>query len=263
MELGLDGKTALVAAASKGLGRAVATTLAREGARVVMCARDRDRLEQTADQICAETGAEVHALALDLADPAAPARFVELALERTGGVDVLVTNTGGPPVGSFAELDEAAWAGAVDLVLMSAVRLIRAAIPAMEGRAGGRIVNITSISVKEPIAGLMLSNALRAAVVGMAKTLSRELGPAGILVNNVCPGRIATDRLLQLDRERSERTGRSLDQIRLEAQQRIPLGRYGQPQELAALVAFLASSQASYITGATILCDGGLYSGLM
>jgi 3-oxoacyl-[acyl-carrier protein] reductase len=263
MELGLNGKTALVAAASKGLGRAVATTLAREGARVVMCARSRDPLEQAADQICSETGAEVHTLALDLADPEAPARFVELALERTGAVDVLVTNTGGPPVATFAELDDGAWAAAVDLVLMSAVRLIRAAVPAMEQRGGGRIANITSISVKEPIAGLMLSNALRAAVVGMAKTLSRELGPAGILVNNVCPGRIATDRLLQLDQKRSERSGQSLERIRLESQQRIPLGRYGQPEELAALVAFLVSSQASYITGTTILCDGGLYSGLM
>ncbi len=178
-------------------------------------------------------------------------------------MDILVTNTGGPPVGTFEELDRKAWLHAVDLVLMSAVGLIRHALPAMRPRGGGRIVNITSISVKQPIPGLMLSNALRAAVVGMAKTLATELAPDGILVNNVCPGRIATNRLLELDRARAERSGLALEQVRQESQRSIPLGRYGQPEELAALVAFLASSQASYITGTTILCDGGAHAGLM
>ncbi len=263
MDLGLDGKIALVAAASKGLGRAIATTLGREGARLVLCARDLGRLEDTGDRICQETGAEVHVVAADLATPEGPRRFVQTAVERLGGVDVLVTNTGGPPVGTFAELDDAAWQDATALVLLSAVRLIREAVPQMRRHRSGRVINVTSISVKQPVEGLMLSNALRAAVVGMAKTLSAELAPHGILVNNVCPGRIATDRLLQLDEARAARTGASVEQVRQQAQQAIPLGRYGQPEELAALVAFLASSRASYLTGATILCDGGLFAGLM
>lgn len=263
MDLGINGKIALVAASSKGLGRAIATTLAAEGARLVMCARDQEQLEQAADRICADTGAEVHTVAVDLATADGPGRFVETAVERLGGVDILVTNTGGPRVGTFAGLSEEDWLHAVDLVLLSAVRLIRAAVPHMESRGSGRIINITSISVKEPVDGLLLSNSLRAAVVGMAKTLSRELAPAGILVNNVCPGRIATDRLLALDKARAEQVGCSMEEVRRRTQQSIPVGRYGQPGELAALVAFLASSRASYITGATILCDGGLYAGLM
>ena len=263
MDLGLNGKIALVAASSRGLGRAVAATLAREGAAVVMCSRDRDALESAADRICADTGAEVHTVVADLASPDGPRRFVEAALEWAGGVDILVTNNGGPPTGTFAELDRAAWRAATDQLLTSAVELIRHAVPAMKQRGGGRIINIASISVKQPIPNLMLSNALRAAVVGMAKTLAGELAPHGILVNTVCPGRIATDRLLQLDLSRAERSGKPIEQVRLEGQRDIPLGRYGQPEELAALVAFLASSQASYITGATILCDGGAYSGLM
>lgn len=263
MDLGLNGKIALVAASSRGLGRAVATALAREGAVLVMCARNRDALESTADRICADTGAEVFTVVTDLATAEGPGRLVQTAVEQAGGIDILVTNTGGPPVGTFEELDPAAWRSAVDLVLMSAVELIRGAVPAMRRRGGGRIVNITSISVKQPIQGLMLSNALRAAVVGMAKTLAAELAPDGILVNNVCPGRIATDRLVQLDASRAQRSGVPVEQVRQEAQRTIPLGRYGQPEELAALVTFLASAQASYITGTTILCDGGLYGGLM
>jgi 3-oxoacyl-[acyl-carrier protein] reductase len=263
MDLGLDGKIALVAASSRGLGRAVALSLAREGARLVMCARHRDTLEEAADRICQETGAEVVTVPADLSQPDTAARVVEAALEHCGGLDILVTNTGGPPAGRFDEIDEESWRAAIDLVLMSAVRLIREAVPALERRGGGRIVNITSIAVKQPIPGLLLSNALRSAVVGLAKTLAGELAARGILVNNVCPGRIATDRLLALDAGRAESSGLSLEQVRLEQQRQIPLGRYGQPDELAALVAFLCSSRASYITGTTILCDGGLYSGIM
>lgn len=263
MDLGLNGKIAVVAASSKGIGRAAAAALAAEGARVVMCARNEDPLMEAADRICADTGADVYTVAADLASEQGPRRLVQTAVEQAGGVDILVTNTGGPPVGTFSELDDAAWQGAFESLLLGAVRLIREAAPHMEARGGGRVINVTSITVKQPIAGLMLSNALRAAVVGMAKTLSTELAPAGILINNVCPGRIATDRLNQLDAARAERSGASLEQVRMEAQQSIPLGRYGQPEELAALIAFLASTRASYITGETILCDGGLYSGLM
>ncbi len=263
MDLGLNGKIAIVAASSRGLGRAIATTLAKEGAQLIMCARDRDALEETADRICEATGAEVFTLACDLADPETPQRLAEYALKHAGGIDILVTNTGGPPVGTFMETEDTAWEHAFQQVLMSAIRLIRVCTPQMALRGGGRIVNITSISVKEPIQGLLLSNSLRAAVVGMAKTLATEIGPQGILVNNICPGRIATDRLIQLDQSRAQRSGQTIEQVRTEAQRLIPLGRYGQPEELAAFVAFLVSAQASYITGGTFLCDGGLFSGLM
>ncbi len=263
MDLGINGKIAVVAASSKGIGRAAAAALAAEGARVVMCAREEDPLIQAADHICAHTGADVYTVQADMATPEGPRQLLSTALERAGGVDILVTNTGGPPVGTFDELSDDDWQAAFSQVLMSAVRLIREAAPHMAARGGGRVVNVTSISVKQPIAGLMLSNALRAGVVGMAKTLSRELAPAGILVNNVCPGRIATDRLNHLDGELARRSGVPLEQVRLEAQQNIPLGRYGQPEELAALITFLASARASYITGETILCDGGVYAGLM
>jgi 3-oxoacyl-[acyl-carrier protein] reductase len=263
MDLALNGKIALVAASSKGLGRAIATTLAKEGARLVMCARNQDDLEDTADKICATTGADVYTVVADLSHSDGPRHFVQSAIALAGGVDILVTNAGGPRVGTFEELQDEDWHRAVDLVFMSALRLIRESLPQLKQRGGGRIINIVSIAVKEPVPGLILSNALRAAVVGMAKTLASELGPYGILVNNVCPGRIATDRLLQLDKTRAEQGAQSLEQIRIENQRRIPLGRYGQPEELAALVAFLASGQASYLSGNTILCDGGLYSGLM
>lgn len=263
MDLGLNDKIAVVAASSRGLGRAIATALGREGARLVMCSRTRDALETAADTICHTTGAEVHTVVADLATADGPRRVVEIATSELGGVDILVTNTGGPAVGTFAELEETEWQRAFELLLLSAVRLIRAALPAMRARGGGRVINVTSIAVKEPIPGLLLSNSLRAAVVGLAKTLAAELAPSGILVNNVCPGRIATDRLLELDQARAEREGLSVEQVRQETQRRIPVGRYGQPEELAALVTFLASSRASYITGTTILCDGGLFSGLM
>ena len=262
MDLGLNGKIAIVAASSRGLGLAIATTLAQEGARVAMCARNRDELEAAADRI-ADGGAEVLTVPVDLATPTAAEQVVSRVRASWGGLDILVTNTGGPPPGTFADFDDDAWRSACDLVLMSAVRMIRAGVPLMRSRGGGRVINITSISVKQPIAGLLLSNAYRAAVVGMAKTLATELAPDQILVNNVCPGKIATDRLLQLDRTRAEKKGIALEQQRAASQREIPLGRYGQPAELAALVAFLASTRASYVTGTTILCDGGLYAGLM
>jgi len=257
MDLGLSGKLALVAAASRGLGRACAEELVREGARVAICARDAAALEATAREIGA------HGIVADLARRGEAEAFVERAATDLGGVDILVTNAGGPPPGRFEDHTEATWRAAVDLNLLSVVSLVRAAVPHLRRRGGGRIVNLVSIAAKQPIANLVLSNSIRAAVIGLGKTLATELGPDGILVNNVCPGRIATDRLRDLDRDLAARTGRSPEEVARDLCRAIPLQRYGRPEELAALVAFLCSQRASYITGATILVDGGSFSGLM
>jgi len=263
MELGLQGKIAAVAGSSRGIGRAIAELLAREGATLSLCARHRDPLEATADRICQETGADVYTTCADLSRATDVQRFIDETVERAGGLDILVTNTGGPPPGTFDDFNDDAWTHAHEHLLLSVVRLVRAATPSLRQRGGGRIINITSISVKEPIEGLILSNAYRAGVTGLAKTLSRELANDRILVNTVCPGRIATDRLRAIDTATADQQGVSLAHVRQAAQRTIPLGRYGQPNEIAALVAFLASNAASYITGTTIPCDGGLASGLL
>lgn len=255
-------KVALVCAASKGLGRASAEALARDGFKVAICARGEAALNQTADAIRA-AGREVLALAADLSKAEDVDRVIAATVGRFGGLDVLVTNTGGPPSGPFTTLDDETWKVAIDSLLLSVVRLCRAAIPHMQARGGGRIINITSISVKQPIEGLVLSNALRAAVTSLAKTLSAELAPHNILVNCVAPGYTRTDRVVELSEQAAAREGTTADVVEKRTLARIPLGRMGEPKEFGEVVAFLASPAASYVTGVTIQVDGGWTRGLV
>jgi 3-oxoacyl-[acyl-carrier protein] reductase len=263
MDLGLEGKVAIVAASSRGLGKACAAELAQQGATVVICARDPAQLQATADEIHAATGAEVLALQVDLTERDQIAHLADETLRRFGRIDVLVTNNGGPPAGYFDDFDDESWRAAHDLTLLSAVRLIRAVLPAMRVEGSGRIVNITSVSVKQPLDNLLLSNVYRAGVVALAKTLSAQVAEDGITINNVAPGYTRTDRVMELAEERAEREGRSVDDVLSGITQEYPMGRMGKPEELAALVAFLASEQASYITGTTIQVDGGYVRSLL
>lgn len=263
MDLGLQGKVALVTAASKGLGRASALALAQEGARIAIASRHRERLEQAAQEIRQSSGQTVLAFPTDLQQSAEITSLVARTVEAFGGIDILVSNAGGPPAGTFETLSDEQWQAAFELTLLSAVRLIRAVLPSMKQRQGGRIIHIVSSSVKQPIAGLLLSNALRPGVIGLAKTLSVELAPYQITVNNVCPGRMLTDRLRQGASFRAKiLQGQTEEEAFQELARDIPLGRPGQPGELGALVAFLASQQAAYITGTTIQIDGGLIQSL-
>jgi 3-oxoacyl-[acyl-carrier protein] reductase len=263
MDLGLKNKVALVAASSKGLGRACAHALSAEGAKVAICARDEKVLRAAADEIARATGNEVLAIPADLTHARDCERAVKETADFFGTLHVLVTNSGGPPAGYFFDFNDNDWYRAVDLTLMSVVRLIRAAVPSMRRQKWGRIVNIASVSVKEPLDNLILSNALRAGVVGLARTLANQLAADGITVNNVLPGYILTDRVKSLAGTQAKAQGKSPDEILAGFAAPVPLGRIGQPEELAAVVAFLASEQAAYVNGASILVDGGRYKGLM
>lgn len=261
MDLGLSGKAVLVAAASKGLGRAVAAEFAREGAHLAICSREEATITKAAEEIARETkGARILPIAADLSSKEGCEAFVQSALGAYGKIDVLVVNAGGPPPGRFDDLDDAAWQKAVDLTLFSAVRLTRLALPELR-KSKGNIVYMTSTSVRQPTQylNLILSNAIRAAVHGMLKTLSADLAKDGIRVNAVQPGRIATDRIVQLDTDTARREGKTPDQIRAEYERTIiPLGRYGEPEEFGAAVVFLASARASYINGVSLQVDGGM-----
>lgn len=262
MDLGLSGKVAVVSAASKGLGKAVALGLAREGVRVAICSRDEKNLSAAAEEIRAQTGAEVLPVVCDVTDADQIREMVRRTIERFGTVHILFNNAGGPPAGRFDDFTDGDWEAAFRLNFMSALRFTREVLPYMRAQRWGRIINSTSITVKQPLDLLLLSNSIRTAVVGMAKTLADEVAPYNITVNNVCPGRISTERVRELDEARARRENRPVEEVVREWEKAIPMGRYGRTDEFANLVVFLASEAASYITGTTILVDGGMYRGL-
>ncbi len=258
MNLGLHGKVALVTAASKGLGRASALALASEGAQVMIADRHQEVLFQTAQEIEESTGSKVLTCPADVSKREDIEILVTKTLEAFEGIDILVHNTGGPPVGTFESVSDEQWQATFETELLSAVRLIRLVLPSMRQRGGGRILHIVSTSVKQPSEGLILANAIRPGVVGLAKTLALDLAPEHITVNTLCPGRILTDRLRYGGGVRARRSqGMSEEQALQEMVRAIPMGRAGRPEEVGALVAFLASEQAAYITGTTISIDGG------
>lgn len=261
MDLGLKDKVALVTASSKGLGRACALALAREGSKVAICARDGKALKVAADEIVMTTGSEVLAVPADMANSRDIQQVVKETVKHFGKLHILVTNAGGPPAGNFAHFEDKQWQEALNLTLMSAVRLIRAALPYMQQEGWGRIINITSMSVKEPLDNLILSNSIRPAVHGLAKTLSQQFAPYGITVNNVMPGTIRTDRVEQLAQVRSEKNEQTIAEAIIEMGKAAALGRIGEPEEFGAVVAFLASERASYITGVSLPVDGGRIKG--
>jgi 3-oxoacyl-[acyl-carrier protein] reductase len=262
MDLGLRGKVALAAASSEGLGRAVAEALAAEGADLVICSRRKDPLEEARQELEAH-GVKVRAIPANLSDPNDVKRVVRGALETFARVDVLVTNTGGPPAGPFEAHSPEVWEEAVRQNLFSVLNLVREVLPGMRERKWGRIINITSIAVKQPSDNLILSNAVRAAVTGFARTLATETAKDGITVNNVMPGFTRTERLTELADKRAQIRGCAPEDIWATWYDEIPMGRVGEPRELASLVAYLASEKASYITAQSIAVDGGWIKSLL
>ena len=259
MDLGLAGRVALVTAASKGMGKASALGLAAEGAKIVMCARTESDLKTAAEEIRAKTRAEVLAVPADVTKKDDVTALVDRALKTFGHVDVLVANAGGPPRGFFEDMTDEQWQGAFDVSLLSVVRLVRAVLPSMKARRWGRILTIQSVSVKQPIPELLLSNAVRPGVAGMMKTLAGQLGKDGITVNTVCPGKIMTDRFLGGQKI----SGLSREEYLARAVEDVPVRRIGTPEEFANVIVFLASERASYVTGVAVQVDGGLVRGLL
>jgi len=263
MDLGLKNKVALVAAASRGLGRAVAEELATEGASLIICSRKTETIERVADEIKNSAAVEVLGVAADVSKPDDVARVVNAGIERFGRIDILVTNAGGPPAGQFESFTLEQWEDATRLLLHSAVELARHVLPGMKERRWGRILNITSIAVKQPVDNLILSNSLRAAVTGFARTLANEVASFGITVNNLMPGYTRTERVEELARMMSEKQGITPAEFVARWEQEIPMRRIGEPREFAALAAFLVSERASYITGISVPVDGGWIKALM
>ena len=262
MDLGIKGKTALVTASSKGIGRAVAESLTEEGCKVAICSRDKDELLKTAAEIKKKYGAEPMWCVCDLNKYKDIENTVSGVVKELGEIDILVNNCGGPDPGTFQQLNESQWQAAFEQVLMSAVRFCNLVVPDMIIQEWGRIVNITSVAVKQPIDNLMLSNSLRNGLTGFAKTLSNEVAKYNITVNNVAPGYTLTNRLYDLAVHRAKQSGDSHEKILADMAKDIPMNRLGSPDEIASVTVFLASKHASYITGNTISVDGGRYKGI-
>ena len=262
MDLGLKDRVAIVAASSKGLGKAVAMGLAKEGAKLALCSRNAAAIAVAADEIRGATGVEVLAEPVDVTVEDQVADFVRRAQDRFGRLDICVTNAGGPPSKTFSETTVEDWRKGVDLNLMSTLFFAREVLPIMQRRRWGRLTTITSMTVKQPVDGLILSNSVRAAVSGLVKTLSNEYGPSNVLVNNVCPGYTLTARLDELANRLASSEGASREEVEKRWTSQIPLRRLATPEEFADIVVFLASERASYITGASIAIDGGFVKGL-
>ncbi|MCM3762161.1 SDR family oxidoreductase [Alkalihalobacillus oceani] len=263
MDLQLNNKTVIVTASSKGLGKASALAFANEGASVLISSRNAEELEQTVQEIKAATGNEsVRYAVCDITDESSIKSLVQEAVDWTGRVDVLINNAGGPPAGGFEKFSDEDWYKAFELNLLSFIRLTREVLPHMRKAGGGRIINFASSSIKQTLDNLILSNTFRAGIVGWAKSLSQELAADNILINTVGPGRIATDRVAELDQIRADKLGKSYEDLRKQTEQSIPIGRYGNPDEFAGIVVFLGSGVNTYITGQSFLVDGGLVKAL-
>lgn len=261
MDLGLKDRVAIVAASSHGLGQATARAFAAEGCKVAMCSRNLKAVEAAAEEIRSNQGADIYYEAFDVTDAPAVQRFVENVAKRFGRIDICVTNAGGPPAKGFMATTIEEWKRAADLNFLSVVYLAHQVIPHMQRNRWGRIITITSVAVKQPVADLVLSNSVRSAVVGLVRSLANEFGKDGILVNNVGPGYTATDRLKELAAARSKSTGKSEQEMFESWAADTAVKRVGQPAEFADAVVWLASERASYITGQTLLVDGGAYKG--
>ena len=263
MDLGLKDKIALVAGSSRGLGYATAFALAKEGCRVAINGRDETRIKSVAEKLSKETGTQVIGLAGDVGLPDVPEKLIRQTVDAFGGLDILVTNAGGPPPGAFESHDEANWQKGIDLSLMSHVRLIRAALPHLRKSSAASVLTVTSYSVKQPIANLVLSNSIRAATVGLTKSLALELGREGIRFNSILPGWTETERVGELMTARATANRTTVEEETRKQSAESPLGRMGRPEEFAAAAVFLVSPKASYITGVMLNVDGGMYKGTL
>lgn len=262
MDLGIAGKVALVTGSSKGLGRAVAARLAREGSRVAMCSRDADALEVAATAIAKDSGRQPLWRACDLTEPDQLGDLLRYVRSELGPIELLLVNTGGPPRGDFLEIGDEAWRAAFESSALPAVRLIRDVLPDMQGLGHGAIVTITSSSVRQPIAGHWLSNVMRPGIWGLVKTLALDLAPTGIRVNNIAPGRMVTERVRAADERKAAKLGVSVEEAQKGQLERVPMRRFGAPEDIGDAAAFLLSERASYVTGVTLHVDGGMVRAL-
>jgi 3-oxoacyl-[acyl-carrier protein] reductase len=257
MDFNLKGKVALVVASSQGLGKAIAFELAKEGAHIMLTSRNEEKLQAVKAEIQALGKGNVSYFRCDITRAEEIQNLIKKTNEELGKIDILVNNAGGPPGGTFEKFNDEDWQKAFELNLLSYVRIIRAALPDLK-KDGGRIINIASSSIKVPIPGLILSNTFRLGIVGLAKSLAEELAPYNILVNTVAPGRIATDRIAYLDQIKADNQGKTVEEVEENSKKAIPLGRYGEPEEFAKVVTFLASDASSFVTGTSLLVDGGM-----